>query len=337
MIKKVALITGSGGQLANDYMQTSFLSGWNHVFMKRDELNIVDEKNVNDVFSSIKPDCVINMAAFTDVEKAETNKKRCYDVNAIGPKILAEASKERNIPLIHISTDYVFDGKKGDLYVETDEKNPVNYYGETKSIGEDFIEDVSKWYYILRISWLYGNNSNNFYTTMLKESQKRSSICVVNDRFGSPTSTLEVSRAIDSILCDLDKNKSGIYHFCGKGTTSWKEFAEEIFLKCDILMDVKGMTNDSRNLLAKKPYNTSMSSEKMNRSFGISSMPWKKALKEILKERKIYSIKSGDFVVIDNKTYLIMSTDWHKREAFLIKIDDPNETMMIEFDRLELK
>lgn len=332
---KRVLITGAGGQLATEYQFSKPKEGWDYVFLSRKDLDISKHEKVENFFSNEKFDVVINMAAYTDVEKAEKiETEKCFNANALGPKILAKICKANNIPLIHISTDYVFDGKKETYYTELDRENPLNDYGRTKFVGEKFIQQYCDWYYILRVSWVYSNHSKNFFTTMLSLSQERTELNVIEDQYGSPTSTKEICRAIDGILDNLDPSLSGVYHFSGIGKTSWKNFAEEIFSQCKIAIKVNGIPSSSWQSKVSRPANSYMSSDKITKNFNIRPWHWKTALTEIVSDRKIIPIKVGDNVTSGDVTYIIVSTDWLKRIAKLSPINDITKIIELPFDVL---
>lgn len=223
------LVTGARGMLGTDILQ-AFKSN-EIIGLSREELDIT---NLNDVLStvrSIKPDVVINCAAYTKVDDCETNVELAYKVNAIGPRNLAVACEENNCALLHISTDYVFDGTAHTPYKEDAMTNPLGVYGKSKLAGEQFIRELCTKFYIVRTSWLYGKNGPNFVETMLKLAQTHLELRVVHDQIGSPTVTKDLAEAIYNLI---QTPAYGIYHLTNSGTCSWYEFAREIF-------DIKGI------------------------------------------------------------------------------------------------
>ena len=335
--KKILLVTGSGGQLATEYQMSQPLPGWNYLFLPRTELDITDMKQLQTLIETHQFDAVLNLAAYTNVEKAEKEEtEKCFHVNAMGPKNLASICKAKHIPLIHISTDYVFDGIKQSAYTEIDIENPINQYGRTKFLGEKWIQETHDWYYILRVSWVYSNNSKNFYTTMLNLAQERPEVNVVNDQYGSPTSTKEICRAIDKILCNLDPNLSGVYHFSGLGRTSWRDFASEIYTQVKVDVKANGIPAKSWQSKLERPVNSYMSSEKFARVFGHYPQHWKNALREIVSERKIAPIKVGDVVIAEEVKHIIVSTDWLKRTAMVSPVDDLKKSIEMPFNILSI-
>lgn len=335
MSKKVVLVTGANGQLAKEYALSAPLPDWDYLFMTRKELDISDIEAIKEVFDIQPINAVLNLAAYTNVEKAEKEEtEKCFNANAVGPKNLAIVCNERNVPLIHISTDYVFDGHKGAPYNETDLENPLNDYGRTKFVGEKWIQEYHDWYYIIRVAWVYSNHSKNFFTTMLNLAQERTELNVVNDQFGSPTSTKEICKAIDSVLNKLDKNYSGLYHFSGMGRTNWKEFAAEIFNQCRVSIRVNGIPSSSYPSKVLRPTDTYMTSEKFSKVFDCRPLHWKSALTLVVSERKVIPIKVGDVVISGDVEHVIVSTDWLKRVAKLSPIEDMKTTIELPFDIL---
>jgi dTDP-4-dehydrorhamnose reductase len=336
-MSKLALVTGAGGQLATEYQLSPTTEGWDFVFASRKDLDITKSDKVRNFISTDNFDAIINLAAYTDVEKAEQKEtEKCFNVNAIGSKNLAEICQEKKIPLLHISTDYVFDGNKGTPYIETDLENPINDYGRTKFVGEKWIQETHDWYYILRTSWVYSNHSRNFYTTMLNLAQERTELNVVEDQYGSPTSTKELCRAIDTILKDCDQSKTGIYHFSGTGRTSWKDFAEEIFHQTKVSIKVKGVSSVYWKSSVNRPKDSYMSSGKFSYEFGYIPQHWKLALTEIVSERTIAPVKVGDIVLAGEVQHVIVSTDWLKRVAKLSPLHDMKTLIELPFDVLTI-
>jgi dTDP-4-dehydrorhamnose reductase len=223
------LVTGSKGQLGNSLSDTFDSLGIECFSFPRTELDIRDSKNVNAVVRKVKPNYIINTAAFTDVDRAESEAVECESVNSLGPRVLAEASLEHGCTLVQISTDYVFDGKKGAPYHEHDVRNPINTYGKSKALGESNIEEVLKDnYYILRTSWLYSKYGKNFAKTMAKKAlESKETVRVVADQFGQPTFAGDLSSQIHKML---DESPAfGIYNATNSGVATWFDFAQCIF------------------------------------------------------------------------------------------------------------
>jgi dTDP-4-dehydrorhamnose reductase len=334
-MKKLLLITGANGQVATEYQLSNPLDDWEHVFLSKENLDITSQEQVDEVLNIWEFDAVLNLAAYTNVELAERETEKTFQINSVGPLNLARACKSKNIPLIHFSTDYVFDGQL-DFFTEEDTENPLNQYGRTKFLGEKWIQENHDWYYIIRVSWVYSNQSQNFFSTMMKLSQERSEVSIIDDQTGSPTSAKEICRAIDAILDNLDK-PSGIYHFSGLGKTSWKNFAEEIFKQCNVTVKVIGIPTSAWPSKVIRPKNSYLTSEKFSKTFKYSPMYWKDALFEIIKERKVLPVKVGDRVMLNGEFHLIVSTDWAKRLARISLETNLEESIEISFDLLRLK
>jgi dTDP-4-dehydrorhamnose reductase len=271
------------------------------------------------------------------VEKAEKEEtEKAFNANSLGPKNLAIACNKAGIPLIHVSTDYVFDGTSNSPYTETDVENPLNQYGRTKFVGEKWIQENHDWYYIIRVAWVYSNHSKNFFSTMLNLAQERTELNVVEDQFGSPTSAKEICRAIDKVLMDLDKTKSGVYHFAGLGRTTWKDFAAEIFSQARVSIRVQGVTSASWPSKVVRPTNSYMSSEKFARTFGHFPAHWKNALREVIAERKVIPVKVGDVVMLKEIPHVIVSTDWLKKMARVAHPGNIENSVEVPFEILTL-
>lgn len=337
MMKKL-LITGAGGQVATEYERSAPLEGWDFLFLDKKSLDITNPVLIEETLNLWEFDAILNLAAYTNVEKAEkTELESAYEINAVGPKNLAIACSKRNIPLIHISTDYVFDGNLDEPYTEDIIESPINQYGKTKFLGERWIQDNHDWFYIIRTSWVYSNHSRNFLSTMLDLAQERSELNVIEDQFGSPTSTKELCRAIDAVLSDLDKSKSGIYHFSGDGKTNWRMFADEIFTQTRVSVKVNGISSDNWHSEAPRPKNSYMSSEKFSKTFKYSPLKWQIALAEIIAERKALPIKVGDVVIALDARLVVVSTDWLKRIARVAPVEDLSKTIEVPFEILTMQ
>ena len=230
------LVTGANGQLGFDVVREIEKQGHEAIGVDILEMDITDSKAVHDMIKSKMPDAVIHFAAWTAVDAAEDidNREKVYRINVTGTTNIATACKAINCKMMYISTDYVFDGTKDGEYTEDDLPNPINVYGKTKYEGEVYVQEILEKYYIVRISWVFGENGNNFVDTMLRLSKERESLSVINDQVGSPTYTKDLAR----LLVDMLKtDKYGIYHATNEGDCTWYEFAREIFKIANI--DVK--------------------------------------------------------------------------------------------------
>ena len=223
------VITGCDGQLGKEIVKQlnreEKISGNELFALNRLKLDISDFNNVNKYISSIKPDVVINCAAFTKVDLCEDEIELAYKINSIGPKNLSICCEKVNAKLVQISTDYVFDGKNKNLYIEDDITNPQSIYGKSKLLGEKYVQDFCSKYFIIRTAWLYGDG-NNFVNTMLKLSESKDEINVVNDQIGTPTSTVDLAKVILKLIYT---ENYGLYHGTNKGYCSWYDFAKKIF------------------------------------------------------------------------------------------------------------
>lgn len=283
------LVTGVNGQLGFDCVKELTNRGYKDV--KGIDIKDLDITNKEDVFNyikSYKPDVIMHNAAYTAVDKAELNYDDCYRVNSLGTKYIAEACKEVNAKMVYISTDYVFDGNKNGIYEINDQTNPLSVYGKTKLLGEEFVKSCLSKYFIVRISWVFGINGNNFIKTMLRfANEGKKELNVVNDQIGSPTYTADLA----VLLCDMiETEKYGIYHATNEGHCSWYDFAKKIFELAG--KDIKVNPATTKEYLAmvtqqaKRPMNSKMSKLSLDK-VGFNRLPsWDDALKRYLKEIK---------------------------------------------------
>jgi dTDP-4-dehydrorhamnose reductase len=225
------LITGANGQLGRELVRQGHAFNIALHAFKRQELDITQPNRVNTIVAKASPSLVVNAAAYTNVDKAETEADLAFEANKIAPGYLARCCADRNIALIHISSDYVFDGTKGEPYHETDPIAPLGIYGQSKAQGEAAIRSVLKNHIILRTSWLYSFYRHNFVKTMLDLGTQKKVIRVVADQFGSPTSATDLAEAVLTIAAKIGSAADldwGTYHYCGDGITSWHGLATEV-------------------------------------------------------------------------------------------------------------
>ena len=222
-------------------------------------MDSTNEKKVLQVIQEKKPEIVINAAAYTNVDNCETDYDKAYLVNAIGPKNLAMACNKLNIPLIHTSTDYVFDGNKRTPLTEEDKLGPKTAYGKTKLEGEKYIQENTKKYFILRTAWLFGLNGKNFVKTMLNLSKTKNELKVVNDQIGCPTYSYDLAIAIKELL---NSNKYGIYHLTNKGEISWYNFAKKIFELNNTNINIIPVSTEEFPRPAPRPHYSVLSNQK---------------------------------------------------------------------------
>lgn len=255
-------VTGANGQLGYDVIKRLESEGIDCVGTDIESLDITNEKQVKKVISEYNPDVVIHCAAYTAVDKAEDEKELCYSVNVLGTKYIAQACKETDTKMLYISTDYVFDGEGDQPFEVTDKPNPINYYGQTKYEGELEVRNILEKYFIVRISWVFGINGNNFVKTMLKLGKEREEISVVADQIGSPTYTYDLAE----LLIEMIKtNKYGIYHATNEGYCSWYEFACEIFKQARIDIKVNPINTEDYPTKAIRPKNSRMNKNILNK------------------------------------------------------------------------
>lgn len=280
------LVTGVKGQLGYDCVRELKERGYSNILgIDKDELDITDKDAVIKYITTYKPDVVMHNAAWTAVDKAEEFKDKVYEVNALGPKYIAEACKLVDAKMVYISTDYVFDGK-GETPFEIDSpKNGLSTYGKTKSQGEDFVTEILNKYFIVRISWVFGINGNNFVKTMLKLAESHKELNVVSDQIGSPTYTYDLSKLLVDMI---ETEKYGVYHATNEGYISWADFAKEIFLQAKKDVVVHPITTTEYKKLVPnqtdRPLNSRMSKITLDQK-GFNRLPdYKDALRRYLKE-----------------------------------------------------
>lgn len=281
------LVTGVKGQLGFDCLRVLKERGYCRVLgIDKDELDITDEDAVNKFILEYKPDVIMHNAAWTAVDKAEQMKDLVYKVNALGPKYIANAASKVNAKMFYISTDYVFDGEGTTPFEVDSPKKGLSIYGKTKSQGEDFVMSLTNKYFIIRISWVFGINGNNYIKTMLKLSKIKDELNIVSDQIGSPTYTLDLANLMADMM---ESEKYGIYHATNEGFCSWYDFTKYIY-------EVKGITNVKVNPItteeylkinpnqARRPLNSRMSKASLINA-GFKLLPkWQDAVDRYLKE-----------------------------------------------------
>ena len=270
------LVTGVGGQLGYDVIKELGKRKIECIGADKAEFDITEFNASRKFITDYMPDAVIHCSAYTAVDKAEDELDLCHLVNAIGTENIAKICKEIDAKMIYISTDYVFDGTKEGVYEVDDIPNPINVYGNTKLAGEKAVQEILDKYFIVRISWVFGINGNNFVKTMLRLGKERSELNVVADQIGSPTYTEDLA----SLLVDMvQTDKYGIYHATNEEECSWAEFAEEIFKVAGMDVKVNYITTTEYPTKAKRPMNSRMSKA----SLGNNKLPkWKNALYRFL-------------------------------------------------------
>lgn len=271
------LVTGANGQLGKALQDQSIhYEDLNFIFTTKSELDITDPSAITSQLDFYKPDILINAAAYTAVDKAESKEEIAFLVNEKGTANVASACKLREISLVHISTDYVFDGKSNTRYTETDKVNPKTVYGKSKLAGEQQIETINPdRYAIIRTSWLYSNYNHNFYKTMLRLAKEGKKISVVDDQWGCPTLAHDLASAVIVVGLQLVTENRGIYHYSGKGSCTWYAFAKAI-LENSIYNThtLLAVGSDAFNTVAKRPQYSVLSSQKIMKTFKISTYDW---------------------------------------------------------------
>lgn len=273
------LITGVNGQLGFDVVKELKKRNIDCLGIDRKELDITDNEAVNEYILKLNPECVIHCAAYTAVDNAEDESETCYNVNVLGTENIAKVCREINAKMIYISTDYVFDGQ-GDLPFEVDGNvKPLSVYGKTKYEGEEKVRRLLDKYFIVRISWVFGLNGNNFIKTMLRLGKEKESLNVVCDQIGSPTYTADLA----PLLCDMAKSeKYGIYHATNEGFCSWADFAVEIMKKANLNCSINPITTSEYPTKAIRPLNSRLSKKSLlDGNFNLLPS-WKDALERYL-------------------------------------------------------
>ncbi|OBR95890.1 dTDP-4-dehydrorhamnose reductase [Clostridium ragsdalei P11] len=287
------LITGGKGQLAGQ-LREILIRGKSEIgaldkvysdaevrFTSREELDITKLNDVKDFITDYAPDIVVNCAAYTNVDKCETDFQSAFKVNSLGARNLALASQNTKIKLVHISTDYVFNGRGTIPFREYDLPDPVSVYGKTKLLGEQYIRENSSRYFIIRTSWLYGLYGKNFVYTILKAAKGKGHLDVVNDQRGNPTNAEDLAYHILKLALTCEY---GIYHCSGKGECSWYDFACKIVEYAGIDCTVSSMTSEKLNRAAKRPEFSSLDNMMLRCSIGDGMRQWEDALKSFIRK-----------------------------------------------------
>lgn len=275
----VVLVTGSSGQLgqslqyiAPNYPEIQF------VFCTSADLNITDVAQCHTVFKQYQPDYCINAAAYTAVDKAESEPEKAQIINVIGAKNIAEVCKAYNAVLLHISTDFVFNGTKKSPYTEEDIPNPTGVYGKTKWEGEIAVQQTWEKHFIVRTSWVYSQFGHNFMKTMLRLASERDTISVVNDQIGTPTNAVDLADALVQIILTDNRQTTtdnfGIYNFSNEGQCSWYDFAKKIFEINKTQIELKAIPTSSFPTPAQRPAYSVLDKSKIKNTFGLSIKNW---------------------------------------------------------------
>ena len=275
------LVTGVAGQLGYDVIKELESHQIEYLGVDRDTMDLTDENTVRQVITNFGPDAVIHCAAYTAVDKAEDDVEACRKVNVDGTRYIAEVCREINAKMVYISTDYVFPGTGEQFYEVDDIKGPQNVYGQSKYDGELEVQRLLEKYFIVRISWVFGINGNNFIKTMLRLGETRNALTVVADQIGSPTYTYDLAK----LLVEMVENEQyGVYHAHNEGVCSWAEFAIEIFKQANLNVTVIPVPSTEYPTRAARPLNSRMSTARLTeKGFGLLPI-WQDALKRYIRE-----------------------------------------------------
>ena len=270
------LVFGRSGQVAIELSKLKDV-----LCIGRKILNLEDAHRCIDMINLHQPTAVINAAAYTSVDQAEDEEALAHKINSIAPAAMARACKELDIPFVHISTDYVFDGKKGSPYNEEDTTSPLNVYGASKLKGEQYVQEICQAYYILRTSWLYSQYGHNFYNTVLRFAKEGKLLTVTTEQMGTPTNANDLAEAILTII-KLNKEKYGIYNFSNQGEATWYDFAKEILIQTNQLTKSNLVKTDYYRTFAARPKYSVLNTIKYNTAFVNLVIDWKSSLKSVI-------------------------------------------------------
>jgi dTDP-4-dehydrorhamnose reductase len=293
------LVTGKLGQVGHALQQT--LSGTHDVVaMDREEMDLCQPDEIRSVIDAMRPELIINPAAYTAVDKAESEPELAHAINAEAPKVIAEEAAKLGAGLIHFSTDYVYEGNKASPYIETDAVNPLSVYGKTKLAGEQAIQAVGLPHLILRTSWVYGAHGKNFLKTILRLSAERDQLKIVSDQWGAPTSSEAIANAVSQLLTHWkmsDQAQSGVYHFTNTGSTSWFGFAKAILKAYESQAAHHGLpalkigseaitpiTTADYPTPAARPANSRLDNAKLLNTFGVALPEWESSMQAVMQQ-----------------------------------------------------
>jgi dTDP-4-dehydrorhamnose reductase len=288
------LLTGKNGQVGFELKKKLSTLG-EVIATGREELDLASPDAIRAIIDQTKPDIIINPAAYTAVDKAESEPDLAYQINTLAPEVLASMATELDIPLVHFSTDYVFDGLKKGAYIETDITNPQSVYGKTKYDGEEKIRTHAK-HVILRTSWVFGVHGNNFLKTILSLIQEKESLNIVGDQWGSPASASMLSdvtfKIVDTILKNKNFNDYGTYHVTSEGETNWFDYASLISseaMKLNIKVTcapnkIHPILSSEYPTAAKRPLNSRLNTDKLKKTFMLELPHWESEVKRVIKE-----------------------------------------------------
>jgi len=274
------LVFGKTGQVATELQRQADVTA-----LGRDQADLSDPQGCAAIIADLKPSVVINAAAYTAVDKAEEEEATAQTINAASPGAMAGACVHLDIPFLHISTDYVFDGNGAQAWQETDPVSPQNAYGRTKLAGEQAVRSTGARHVILRTAWVFSAHGANFVKTMLRLSETRDALSVVNDQIGGPTPAADIAATLLALADHMqDGAKGGTYHYAGAPHTSWAGFAQAIFAEAGRDVTVTGIPSSDYPTPATRPLNSRLDCAKLASDFGITPADWQSGLKAVIKE-----------------------------------------------------
>lgn len=279
------LVTGATGMTGSEVVRQSAMLGWQCTALSHNELDITDSEAVRSRITDANPDVVINAAAYTAVDKAESDEEAATRVNSRGADNLATVAGELGAAIIHISTDYVFDGNASEPYLPSEQTNPVNAYGRSKLAGENAVRFSCPRHLIVRTSWVYSHEGHNFVRTMLRLAGQGKTLNVVDDQQGSPTSAADLASALTRAAAAMERNEAlnGTYHFTNSGVTTWYDFASTIFeLKGLGGVNLRPVSTDEYPTAAKRPLWSVLDCTSFEKQFAMTPRAWRAALEETL-------------------------------------------------------
>ncbi|AZQ59695.1 dTDP-4-dehydrorhamnose reductase [Maribacter sp. MJ134] len=281
---KNILVTGAKGQLGSSIQElVKGLGLYQFVFTDSETLDITNEKDISNFFKETNFDYCINCAAYTAVDRAEIETELCYKSNAEAVQILAKTCAKHSCILIHISTDFIFDGKKNEPYIETDQPNPLNVYGLSKLKGENYVKEYLDSYFIVRTSWVYSEYGNNFVKTILKLGEQMERLNVISDQYGSPTYAKDLAEFIIALV-HKDSKDFGIYHFSNRGNISWYDFAKAIIELSNINTTILPIASKDYKAKALRPKNSVINTDKAQNFLEKPVKNWKQSLAKCIEK-----------------------------------------------------
>ncbi len=285
MIEKTLLITGVNGQVGWELLRANNTpKDWLVIGLTREDLDLTHPEKISALFDKYQPDLFINPAAYTAVDKAESDEDLAFKINAEAVSVFSMACRDRGVPMVHLSTDYVFDGTKEDAYSEEDPVAPLGVYGRSKEAGERLLRTNLEQHIILRTAWVYGRHGNNFVKTMMRLGAERDELGIVADQHGCPTSAQNIAEAVIDIARGIFEENTawGTYHFCGAEPTTWYDFAVQIFKNADLKVKANAIKTEDYPTPAARPKNSVLSCEKLQKAFAISPPSWQESLRVMM-------------------------------------------------------